>query len=560
MDQTAKSEADHSPANSDFRTKVVTVERLLRRLSELRHASHDSPRARIVQCHGCFDIVHPGHIRYLQFAKSQGDVLVVSITGDSEIQKGTQRPYIPEELRAENLAALAFVDFVVIDHQPTAVELLERIQPDVYVKGREYATSDDPRFLAERAAVESAGGRVVFSSGDVVFSSTRILESLESDAELQRDRLALVCRRHGINRPAITSTFSAAAGRRVVVVGDLFLDRYVFCDDGGMSNESPMMSLRELDRRDFIGGAGFVAAQLAALGAKPRLVTAVGDDEQSAWAVGELRRVGVEVIAVESRSDLPVRCRYVVDTQKVFRVDCGRTTPPDSLNERVAIDEVARASDGAEAMLIHDSGYGFLSPGLMKFISGEVISTLGFSAGGFRDGRSGRDLIRGLGLICCSERQLRATMNDRESSLSTLAYQLLESTQTQSAIVTVGKRGLVTFDRPTTDRTSNVWRGRLQSEYFDSFAGHVIDRLGAGDALLAASTICAASGANLMQAAYVGGLAASIAVGRVGPVCVGGDELRRTMASRVELGALSVESSAAGVRRQTGRSHESVIV
>ena len=113
----------------------------------------------VVQCHGCFDIVHPGHVRYLEFASRQGDILVVTLTGDSEITKGDQRPYIPQELRAESLAALEFVDYVYIDPSPTAESVLEAIQPDVYVKGREYETSRDPRFLKERAAVESYGGR-----------------------------------------------------------------------------------------------------------------------------------------------------------------------------------------------------------------------------------------------------------------------------------------------------------------------------------------------------------------------------------------------------------------
>ena len=92
----------------------------------------------VVQCHGCFDIVHPGHLRYLEFASRQGDILVVTVTGDSQINKGDQRPYIPEELRAESLAALEFVDYVCVDRAPTAVDLLRAVKPDVYVKGREY--------------------------------------------------------------------------------------------------------------------------------------------------------------------------------------------------------------------------------------------------------------------------------------------------------------------------------------------------------------------------------------------------------------------------------------
>ena len=129
----------------------------LQQLLQLRENAQKQGRS-VVHCHGCFDIVHPGHIRYLQFARAQGDVLIVSITGDASIDKGDQRPYIPQELRAENLAALELVDFVVIDRNETAVEILGRLRPDVYVKGQEYATSSDPRFLARVEKASKACG------------------------------------------------------------------------------------------------------------------------------------------------------------------------------------------------------------------------------------------------------------------------------------------------------------------------------------------------------------------------------------------------------------------
>src|SRR5579871_5569630 len=92
----------------------------------------------VVHCHGSFDIVHPGHIQHLQFARSLGDVLVVSVSADTHVNKGVDRPLIPDDLRASSLAALECVDYVHINSHATAVELLEALRPDVYVKGREY--------------------------------------------------------------------------------------------------------------------------------------------------------------------------------------------------------------------------------------------------------------------------------------------------------------------------------------------------------------------------------------------------------------------------------------
>src|SRR2546421_2518059 len=134
-------------------TKVCTFDELLSR----REAARRDGRA-VVHCHGCFDIVHPGHIQHLQFARSLGDVLVVSVSADRHVNKGAARPLIPDDLRAASVAALECVDYVYVNPDPTAVELLAALKPDVYVKGSEYERSADHRFLAERDTVIRHGG------------------------------------------------------------------------------------------------------------------------------------------------------------------------------------------------------------------------------------------------------------------------------------------------------------------------------------------------------------------------------------------------------------------
>src|SRR5271168_4047361 len=114
-------------------SKIVGRNQLL----ELRGRAREVGKT-VVHCHGCFDIVHPGHIQHLQYARSLGDILIVSVSADSQVNKGVDRPLIPDDLRAASLAALECVDFVYVNSQPTAVDLLHCLRPDVYVKGKEY--------------------------------------------------------------------------------------------------------------------------------------------------------------------------------------------------------------------------------------------------------------------------------------------------------------------------------------------------------------------------------------------------------------------------------------
>src|SRR5229473_5108352 len=93
---------------------------------------------KVIMCHGVFDVVHPGHIRHLLYAKSKADILIASITADIHITKGLHRPHVPQDLRAVNLAAFEMVDYVVIDRDAKPLANIAIIQPDYFAKGFEY--------------------------------------------------------------------------------------------------------------------------------------------------------------------------------------------------------------------------------------------------------------------------------------------------------------------------------------------------------------------------------------------------------------------------------------
>ncbi|MGQ0627980.1 MAG: adenylyltransferase/cytidyltransferase family protein, partial [Phycisphaerales bacterium] len=296
--------------------KVLPIDRLLAARAEAARLG----RA-VVQCHGCFDILHPGHIRHLREARSHGDILLVTITSDGAFTKRGGQPLIPQEHRADALAALDCVDLVAIDDHPTCAELLEAIRPDVYVKGREYETSRDARFLAERATVERHGGRVVFSSGDVVFSSTALIGELEHSADPALARVRQIIAEPELDGAALSALIGRFAGKRMLVVGETILDQYVRCDQPEVASESPVMTLRPLERRTFDGGAAIIARHMAALGARPTLLTGLPNSPQSEALRRRLAAEGVEVISVPIDCPIAEKQRFLVGPQKVMKVN-----------------------------------------------------------------------------------------------------------------------------------------------------------------------------------------------------------------------------------------------
>ena len=144
--------------------------RKLKTREELRDLIGSRPRSRsVIMCHGTFDVVHPGHVRHLMYARNKADILVASLTCDDHITKANFRPFVPEQLRAMNLAAFEFVDYVIIDRNPTPLENLKYLQPDYFAKGYSYFQDGiHPKTREEAAIIESYGGEIIFTPGDVV--------------------------------------------------------------------------------------------------------------------------------------------------------------------------------------------------------------------------------------------------------------------------------------------------------------------------------------------------------------------------------------------------------
>jgi rfaE bifunctional protein nucleotidyltransferase chain/domain len=517
-----------SPAplsGADPARKILSRDELLARRRQAR-----ADGRRVAQCHGCFDIVHPGHIRHLRFARAQGDILLVSITGDETMAKGDGRPLIPEELRAENLAALDVVDWVFVERRPTAAELLGEVQPDVYVKGREYESNDDPRFAAERLAVEQAGGRVVFSSGDVVFSSSALIRAMEASADPFHARLADLARREDLRVSRLSEVVSAFRNRRILVVGETILDTYVFCDRPAVAGESPVLTLRPLEKRHYDGGAAIIARHAAAMGARPVLVTPLPRSARGAEIRTRLLAEGVDVRALEVETPLPEKQRFLVGPQKVVKVD---------LVEPIVLDVGARsrllglvrdaASDagGCHAAVFADFALGLFTPRSFRDLCRAVRGRAGVTVGDVSGRKASLLAMTGLDLLCPSEEEMREAMSDFDQSLPAVAWRLLQQTRAGAAFVTLGADGLVAFQRAGEGaRPGGGWRHRLHGEHIPALSPVAVDPLGCGDALVCAASLALACGGSHLAAAFLGSVAAAQHAQRLGNTPVSATDLR----------------------------------
>lgn len=483
--------------------KILEPEVLVQRLDALREAGK-----RIVQAHGVFDLLHVGHIRHLREARSFGDVLVVSITEDRYVNKGPHRPAFTEALRAEAIAALETVDYVVVSRAPSAVKLISLLRPHVYAKGPDYRAVDDDitgGITLEEAAVRTAGGEIRFTE-DITFSSStllnRFLPAFNPDAN---EYLSEFRDRHTPRN--VQSYLDRLSEMRVVVVGEAIVDEYVYCSQLGKSAKEPVLAMRYESMEQFAGGSLAVANHLADFCKSVELVTYVGSYDGHERFIRSNLKPNVRLnFTYKSESPTIVKRRYVEATllTKLFEVYHINDAPLEERDEAELCSLVEERLHNADAVVVSDFGHGLCTPELRHVLdrSGKFLAiNTQINAANIRF--HAISSYPRADYVCINEGELRLDARERVAPLSLLISDLTRKLGCERILVTRGQLGVVYYADG--------------SEYASpSFATRVVDRVGSGDAVLALSAVAVASGAPSDVVAFIANVAGAQKVQVVG--------------------------------------------
>jgi rfaE bifunctional protein kinase chain/domain len=505
----------------NYREKIKTLE-------ELAAAIGPRPRARsVIMCHGMFDIVHPGHLRHLMYAKEKADVLIASLTADVHATKADFRPFVPEDLRAANLAALEMVDFVIIDPHATPIEHIKHLQPDYFAKGYEYFSEGvPPRTQEEIDTLESYGGEIVFTPGDIVYSSSRLIES--SPPKLAVEKLLALMESEGLGFERLREALAAVRGVRVHVVGDTIVDSYSHCQLLGATAKSPTFSVKHERTEVFAGGAAVVAKHVKAAGADVSFSTMLGNDASKDFVLGELEKAGIPVHAYVDRTRPTIQKeRFIAGGYKMLQVD--------RVDNRAISDRALRtlgdslAASRAEVVIFSDFRHGIFNRKSIRLLRERIPAGAVKVADSQVSNRWGNILeFTDFDLITPNEREARFALADQDSVMRPLALQLFRLARCKHLILKLGERGLLGYRTP----------GHMPREFFtvDSLVDRLVDPVGAGDALLAYASLVLARTGDIVVASILGTIAAAIACEHQGNRPVSPAEVDEKIA-RLEKGA-----------------------
>ncbi len=479
-------------------------------ISEIEELKKEGKK--IVLCHGVFDLVHLGHIIHFEEAKKMGDVLVVSITAAEYVRKGPGRPYFDDEMRLKFLSSIACIDYVMLSEEYTVDDIIETIEPDLYVKGAEYAKAENDiteKIKEEVKLVRSHGGDIAYTTGQV-FSSTKLINhALPALSEEVKEFALDFHQRYSIED--IRNFTNAMKNIKVLVVGDVIIDEYIYCNVQGIMSKDRGYSARYQYAEQYLGGTLAVARHLASFSDNVTLMSIIGIEET-------VHSRMLDELSDKMRVDMTysnvfktiVKSRYVSLNEK--REELDKIFAINNLPTPMCIDKEALDSFKCklqekigqyDAVILCDFGHGLIDSEVMDIIQ-ENAKFLALNCQ-TNSSNYGKNLItkyKRADVFALDQRELGLAFSNYQQGEDELLLRLAEYFDSYGWL-TQGSKGATSVENKIL-------------KMCPAFTLKVKDTIGAGDAFFALASLAVAAGAPIEVGTFIGNIAGALAANIVG--------------------------------------------
>ncbi|HEY3788779.1 MAG TPA: PfkB family carbohydrate kinase [Urbifossiella sp.] len=479
--------------------KIHTLAELVPIMDRHRAQGH-----RIVHCHGVFDLLHIGHVRHFEQARKLGDRLVVTLTPDRFVNKGAGRPAFSEALRAEFLANLSSIDYVAINEWPTAVDTIHLLKPNIFAKGSEFRNLQDTigHVSLEGDAIRSIGGEIAFTE-DIVYSSSALINQYMSQyPDHVRDFLCEFAARYSAEE--VLASLRSAENLKVLVVGETIIDEYEYCEAIGKSGKEPVLATRYLGVEKFGGGVLACANHAANFVRHVDVFTQLGEDmDQEDFVRGILKDNVTPIFVEKKNSPTIVKKRYVEKylSQKMFEVYRMNDDALDEREDAELCDKLRAIVPEYDLVIVADYGHGMLTRNAIEVLSRHAK----FLAVNTQSNAGNH----GFNMISKYPRADYVCLAQREVALETRALHLTDDEMVRHVadrlhcprvMMTRGSRGTLYHTAPNGFHRA------------PALAAKVVDRVGAGDAVLCVSALAVRMGASPEVIPFIGNVVGAEAV------------------------------------------------
>ena len=482
--------------------KIKTLKDLQRISAELK-----SNGKTIAQCHGVFDLLHIGHIKYFQEAKSMGEILIVTITPDRFVKKGPSRPAFNAKHRAEAIAALDVVDYIAINEWPTAIETINTLKPDIYVKGPDYKNLRGDitgNIKLEKKAIELIGGKIAFTSTEV-FSSSNLINNYLSENNDIKSFINNIKNDHSYHD--IYDYVEKLKELNVLIIGEVIIDEYVFCNSVGKSGKEPVMVSKKIRTEKYVSGVLSVANHISEFCNNIKVLSYLGKKNQYKDLINNNISGNITFEYIEKiNSPTILKTRYIDDYTKT-KIQ-GIYDINDEIINKYEEDKFIKLIDeninDYDLVIVVDYGHGLITPKIVKRLEKESkFLSVNTQLNSFNSSFHSISKYQHADYVCVHSGELRHDYRNRYDSEENLMKDLYKRMDLKSLTITLGKKGSLMLNNSVLIKCP-------------AFASKIVDRVGAGDTFLAITSLCVVKKLPNQITLLLGSLMAAESVASVG--------------------------------------------
>jgi rfaE bifunctional protein nucleotidyltransferase chain/domain len=487
---------------------MTNSKKLLSELQAEQISSGAKSSGKIVgMCHGVFDLLHPGHFAHFKAAKAKVDLLIVSVTADRFVNKGPGRPLFPEEVRAQTISMLECVDYVLVSEYQSAIHSIDLIKPSIYFKGSDYVNhaSDITGMISkESAQVKKHGGDIQYTN-ELTSSSTSLINAHFSNRgkdleEWIRDF------RSKYSTELVYHYLDSIENTKIGIIGEIIIDKYTNCEPLAKSSKDPILAFQIQDTQTFMGGILAIADNIKSWAKQVYLISCLPNQvpQEQSSLVDEI--IGIDNMhIVESENKLIVKHRYV-DTGSGTRVFETYDFNQESMNVsgRNLFQLLESCDSKVDIWIVADYGHGLISREVASKISTlEKFLAVNTQANAGNRGYNTITKYPHADFLSLNGSELQLELRDRNPAYEVIVPQYMERLKSSYAVVTLGAKGMMIFSKK--DHT-----------LVPALGSRVVDKVGAGDSVLAIGSILARHGAPIEIIGLVASIVAAHEISQLG--------------------------------------------
>jgi rfaE bifunctional protein kinase chain/domain/rfaE bifunctional protein nucleotidyltransferase chain/domain len=482
--------------------KIININELQKIVSKLKEK-----KKIIVHCHGVFDLLHYGHIKHFESAKKFGDILIVSLTADKDIHKGPSRPYFKNDYRLYSIAALEFVDYVVLNNLPTAINLIKIIKPNFYAKGPDYKNFSNDltnKIKEEIKAVKINKGKFV-TTNDVVYSSSNLINSNFSNTSSNHKNIITLLKKKYKSFLEIKNKIENLKNKKILIIGEAIIDEYIFVEAIGKSSKDPTLNYRYVRNEKYLGGSLAIAKNLSSFCKSIQVITHLGKEINYIDFIKSKLEKNIKLnLFNKNDSGTIIKKRIVENTDniKVLGLYHFNDRLLDAKEENILIKKIKKNLKKFDIVIISDYNHGMLTEKVSSIISRNYKNLYNLNCQLNSSNAYFKSLSKFIypKLIIINEGELRHQFKENNIDIKILIKKLLKENKAKNILVTRGKKGMLFYSK--------------KEGFFncDAFSETAVDKIGTGDTVLAFFSLLFNSNFDYKLCLLISSLAANYSI------------------------------------------------